>query len=54
MNNQQTKKKIESLIKKVLNIDSLPLNASSTNVREWDSLAYLTIISKLENEFKNS
>ena len=52
MNNQQTKKKIESLIKKVLKIDSLPLNASSTNVREWDSLAYLTIISKLENEFK--
>lgn len=52
MNNQQTKKKIESLIKKVLNINTLPKNASSTNVEEWDSFAYLTIVSKLEKEFK--
>ena len=52
MNNQQIKKKIESLIKKVLNIDTLPRKASSKNLEEWDSFAYLTIISKLEKEFK--
>ena len=52
MNNQQTKKKIENLIKKVLNINTLPKKASSTNLEEWDSFAYLTIISKLEKEFK--
>lgn len=52
MNNQQTKKKIENLIKKILNIDTLPRKASSANIEEWDSFAYLTIIAKLEKEFK--
>ena len=46
------KKKIEHIIVGVLNVDDLPLNASSINVQEWDSLAYLTIVSKLEKEFK--
>ena len=45
-------KKVKDIIVGVLHIDNLPLNASSINVKEWDSLAYLTIVSKLEKDFK--
>ena len=52
MQNQEITKKVENLILEVLNIESLPLKASAENVEQWDSLAYLSIVSKLEKEFK--
>ena len=52
MDNKQLKNKIQKLIKEILNIKELPKKASSLNVVEWDSLAYLTIISKIEKTFK--
>ena len=33
-------------------IEPLPLDASTENVEQWDSLAYLSIVSKLEKEFE--
>ena len=52
MQNQNISKKIETLILEVLNIESLPFNASTENVEQWDSLAYLSIVSKIEKEFQ--
>ena len=52
MDNKKLKNKIQKLIKQILNVKHLPKNASSLNVVEWDSLAYLTIISKIEKTFK--
>ena len=52
MDNTKLKNKIQKLIKQILNVKHLPKKASSLNVVEWDSLAYLTIISKIEKTFK--
>ena len=52
MKNHEISKKVENLILEVLNIETLPINASTENIDEWDSLAYLSIISKLEKKFK--
>ena len=52
MQNQKISKKVENLILEILNIESLPLDASTDNVEQWDSLAYLSIVSKLEEEFE--
>ena len=52
MKNHEISKKVENLILEVLNIETLPINASTENIDEWDSLAYLSIVSKLEKKFK--
>ena len=52
MKNHEISKKVETLILEVLNIGTLPINASTENIEEWDSLAYLSIVSKIEKEFK--
>jgi len=52
MKNHEISKKVETLILEVLNIETLPINASTENIDEWDSLAYLSIVSKLEKKFK--
>ena len=52
MENHKISKKIETLILETLGIETLPINASIENVEEWDSLAYLSIVSKIEKEFK--
>ena len=52
MQNQEISKKVKNLILEVLNIENLPLDASTENVEQWDSLAYLSIVSKLEKEFE--
>ena len=43
--------RVEHLILEILNIESLPLNASIANVEEWDSFTYLSIVFRLETEF---
>ena len=52
MKNHEISKKVETLLLEVLNIETLPINASTENIDEWDSLAYLSIVSKLEKKFK--
>ena len=52
MKNHEISKKVETLVLEVLNIETLPINASTENIEEWDSLAYLSIVSKLEKKFK--
>ena len=52
MKSNEINKKVEILISKILNIKSIPHEASQNNIAEWDSLAYLSIIAKLEEEFK--
>ena len=52
MKNHEISKKVETLLLEVLNIGTLPINASTENIEEWDSLAYLSIVSKLEKKFK--
>ena len=52
MENHEINKKLETLILGTLGLDILPSNASTENIEEWDSLAYLSIVSKIEKEFK--
>ena len=52
MQKNKINKKVEVLISAVLNIENLPLDASQENMEEWDSIAYLTIIARLEEKFK--
>ena len=44
-------KKIKEIICEVLNIDEIDDNAKQEDYIEWDSLAYLSIISELEDQF---
>ena len=52
MQKNKINKKVETLISEVLNIENLHLDASQENMEEWDSIAYLTIIARLEEKFK--
>ena len=45
-------KKVKTLLSEVLNVKNLTLDASQENMVEWDSIAYLTIIARLEEKFK--
>ena len=47
-------KKIKEIICEVLNIDEIDDNAKQEDYIEWDSLAYLSIISELEDQFNIS
>ena len=44
-------KKIKEIVCEVLNIDEIGDNAKQEDYIEWDSLAYLSIISELEDQF---
>jgi len=44
-------KKIKEIICEVLNIDEIDDSAKQEDYIEWDSLAYLSIISELEDQF---
>ena len=45
-------KKVKTLLSEVLNVENLTLDASQENMAEWDSIAYLSIIARLEEKFK--
>jgi len=47
-------KKIKEIICDVINIDEIDNEASQEDYVEWDSLAYLSIISELEDQFNIS
>jgi len=48
------KERIKNVIKRVLNLDVVPDNISQLNCDKWDSLAHLTIVTDLEEEFNVS
>ena len=43
--------RIQDILTDVLKLENLPSNASQENIAEWDSMAYLNILVKLEEEF---
>ena len=52
MRKHEINKRVEALLSEVLNVENLPLGASQKNMEEWDSIAYLTIIARIEEKFK--
>ena len=44
--------KVCLLIEKALNVNSIYLQSSQENTSEWDSLAYLSVIIAMEEEFE--
>ena len=52
MRKHEINKKVKALLLEILNVENLPLDASQENMAEWDSIAYLTIIARLEEKFK--
>ena len=52
-NNQNTLHRIKLIIAEVLNlaIEEVPSDAAQENFSDWDSMAYLSILSNIEDEF---
>ena len=52
MNYSETEQKVITLVSTALNVNSINLQSSQENTSEWDSLAYLSVISIMEEEFE--
>ena len=52
MNYSETEQKVITLVSTALNVKSIDLQSSQENTSEWDSLAYLSVISAMEEEFE--
>ena len=52
MNCSETEQKVITLVSTALNVKSIDLQSSQANTYEWDSLAYLSVISAMEEEFE--
>ena len=52
MNYSETEQKVITLVSTALNVNSIDLQSSQENTSEWDSLAYLSVISIMEEEFE--
>ena len=52
MNFSETEQKVITLVSTALNVNSINLQSSQENTSEWDSLAYLSVISAMEEEFE--
>ena len=52
MNYSETEQKVITLVSTALNVNSIDLQSSQENTSEWDSLAYLSVISAMEEEFE--
>jgi len=52
-NNQNISYEIRLLISEALNInvENIPADASQNNFPEWDSIAYLSILSSIEDKY---
>ncbi len=52
-NNQNTLHRVQSIIAETLNltIEEVAPESAQENFSEWDSMAYLTILSSIEDEF---
>ena len=52
MNYSETEQKVITSVSTVLNVTSIDLQSSQENTSEWDSLAYLSLILAMEEEFE--
>jgi len=52
MKHSETEQKVITLVSTALNVNSINLQSSQENTSEWDSLAYLSVISAMEEEFE--
>ena len=52
MNYSETEQKVITLVSTALNVNCINLQSSQENTSEWDSLAYLSVISAMEEEFE--
>ena len=52
MNYSETEQKVITLVSTALNVNSINLQSSQENTSEWDSLAYLSVISIMVEEFE--
>lgn len=52
MKHSETEQKVIALLSTALNVNSINLQSSQENTSEWDSLAYLSILSAMEEEFE--
>jgi acyl carrier protein len=52
VNYSETEQKVITLVSTALNVNSIDLQSSQENTSEWDSLAYLSVISAMEEEFE--
>ena len=48
----KTEEKVIALVANTLNVNDIDLQSSQENTSEWDSLAYLSVISAKEEEFE--
>jgi len=52
VNYSETEQKVITFVSTALNVNSIDLQSSQENTSEWDSLAYLSVISAMEEEFE--
>ena len=52
MNYSETEEKVIVVVSNTLNVKNIDLQSSQANTFEWDSLAYLSVISAMEDEFE--
>ena len=52
MNYSETEEKVIAVVSNTLNVKNIDLQSSQANTSEWDSLAYLSVISAMEEEFE--
>ena len=51
MKYSKTEEDVISIVSKILNVKNIDLQSSQVNTPEWDSLAYLSVLSAVEEEF---
>jgi len=51
VNYSETEQKVIAVVSNILNIKNIDLQSSQANISEWDSLAYLSVVCALEEEF---
>lgn len=52
MQNKNIEKKLINKIKTITNNNKINIDSNQENTSEWDSLAYMSIVSMVEKEFK--
>ena len=52
MNYSETEQKVITLVSTTLNVNSINLQSSQESTSGWDSLAYLSVMSLMEEEFE--
>ena len=52
MNYSETEQKVITLVSTALNVNSINLQSSQESTSGWDSLAYLSVMSLMEEEFE--